>query len=125
VKHLPVLRFFSREQISVFETKTMQFIEQFINRRRSDIIIELLYSVNTWDNYSLSVIYLHLLGTFQYVFNESTVINNMIGMLFKNIGPRRQSLISTTREKDVILGDLTELELDADRMDDLRTQLSY
>jgi HD superfamily phosphohydrolase len=48
----------------------------------------------------------------------------MIGMLFKNIGPERHSLISTTREKDEILGDLKEMELDADRMDELRTQLS-
>jgi hypothetical protein len=126
VKHLPVLRFFSREQISVFETKTMQFIEQFINRRKSDIIIELLHSVNTWDNYSLSVMYLHLLGTFQRVFSlhTSVVMNNMIGMLFNNILIGKRSLISTTREKDVILGDFTEFELDLDRMDDLRTQLS-
>ena len=125
MKHLTVLRFFSREQVSLFETKTMKFIEQFINRRKSDIIIELLYSVNTWDNYSLSVLYLHLLGTFQSVFNKSTVINNMIGMLINNIGPERHSLISTTREKDDILSELTEMELDADRMDELRTQLSY
>lgn len=125
MKNLPVLRFFSREQVSLYETKTMQFIEQFINRRKSDIIIELLYSVNTWDNYSLSVLYLHLLGTFHRVFNKSTVMNKMIGMLFKNIGPGRRSLISTTREKDEILSEWTELELDADRMDDLRTQLSY
>ena len=126
VKQLLVLRFFSREQISVFETKTMQFIEQFINRRRSDIIIELLYSVNTWDNYSLSVIYLHLLGTFQCVFslNTSSAMNNMISLLFNNIWIGRRSLISTMREKDKIIGDFTELELDVGRMDDLRTQMS-
>jgi hypothetical protein len=69
---------------------------------------------------------LHLLGTFQRVFSlhTSVVMNNMIGMLFNNILIGKRSLISTTREKDVILGDFTEFELDLDRMDDLRTQLS-
>ena len=155
INQLPITRFFSRDQKSQLESSIQKFIIRFVNWRKSDIIIELLYSANTWDNYSLSVLYLHLLGTFQSVFtplrienaqsatssslitapeggvlnermcNKSTVINKMVGMLINNIGPGRRSLISTTREKDEILSEWTEMELDADRIDELRTQLSY
>lgn len=37
-----------------------QYMEQFINKNKEEIIIQLLIHYKTWDNYSVSILYLHL-----------------------------------------------------------------
>ena len=37
-----------------------QYMEQFINKNREEIMIQLIMCYKTWDNYSVSILYLHL-----------------------------------------------------------------
>jgi len=37
-----------------------QYMEQFINKNKEEIMIQLIMNCKTWDNYSVSILYLHL-----------------------------------------------------------------
>lgn len=45
----------------LIEENCHQFMHPFINKNKNDIIVKLISYYKTWDNYSVSILYLHLL----------------------------------------------------------------
>ena len=69
------------------------------NSPKSDIIHDILSYSDTWDNYSLSIIYLHVIGTIIKVFSlKNNFMNQFLTLLIKNIHPnplKRENLKET------------------------------
>jgi len=88
IKNMTVLSLFSQQYIDTYEIYCMKFLQLYINKPKSFIINELLNYYDTWDNYSLSVLYLHLIGAVCRAFSlKGTFLNKFIHILLKNINP--------------------------------------
>ena len=66
----------------------VEAIKKYINKPKSAIIYDILQSVNKWDVYSLSVLYIHIFGNISRIFSlKQTFINKITLELSKNIHP--------------------------------------
>jgi len=78
---------------------SMDFLKKYINKPKSTIVNEILKFVKTWDNYSISFIYLHIFKHMANIFSlNNSFINNMINILERNISPnplKRETLENT------------------------------
>ena len=82
----------------------MDCLKKYINKPKLEIISQILTYSNTWDNYELSVLYLHILGNVVRVFSlKDTFINKLTNILSKNIGPdplKRETIIASIEKLD-------------------------
>ena len=54
----------------------------------NEIITKILLYSNTWDNYELSILFLHMVGNITITFSlKDTFINKLINILSKNLSP--------------------------------------
>jgi serine/threonine protein kinase len=82
------LSIFSSEEVNQYLDVCIKHIKTYVGRPREEVIQELMKYSNTWDNYSLSIIYLKLIdGLFPNRENNNTFIILMIRILFTNIHP--------------------------------------
>ena len=106
IQNLSVLSLFSQNYKDNYKNTCINSLKQYINKPKNEIICEVLKYYNTWDNYSLSLIYLHIFGNITRVFSlKDTLIGKLITELSKNIHPdpsKRESLKETsTKYKDM------------------------
>jgi hypothetical protein len=91
---------------------SLYFLKQYINRPKTDIIRDILTYYDTWDNYSLSVIYLHIVGHISQVFNlKDTFINKMAIQLSKSLHPnpsKRETLSNSKHLFDMLFNEYTD-----------------
>ena len=99
VKNLHILNMFSQNYKTEFKTLCINSLKKYINKTKSEIIDDILERNSTWDNYSISIIYLHIIGNISRVFSlKGTFLNNLTVYLMKNINPdslKRESLEKT------------------------------
>ena len=63
-----------------------ELLTQYINRPRADIINDIIKYYHTWDNYSLSVLYLHIFAIELQVFSlRETFVEDLVSSLSKNL----------------------------------------
>jgi len=100
IQNLSVLSLFSQNYKDNYKKTCINSLKQYINKSKNEIICEVLKYYNTWDNYSLSLIYLHIFGNITRVFSlKDTLLNKLITELSKNIHPdplKRESLKETS-----------------------------
>ena len=78
----------SNEEVIQYLDMCIKQTKTYVGRPRGEVIQELLKYNNTWDNYSLSIIYLKLIdGLFPNREDSNTFILLMIRILFTNIHP--------------------------------------
>jgi serine/threonine protein kinase len=70
---------FSLEEVNNYKKSIMEYSKQFIGKIGTDVINELSLLCNSWDNYSIAVIYLNILKTMEIP--ESPIISKFIGFL--------------------------------------------
>lgn len=88
MKKLSVLSLFSQNYKSEFKNECVNSLKKYINKSKDDIINDILDNYNTWDNYSLSIIYLHIIGNVLRVFSlKGSFISKLTIELSKNISP--------------------------------------
>ena len=96
------LELYSPEFINQFLELCVKQTKKYVGRPRDEVIQELLSYSKTWDNYSLSIIYLKLINTlFPNHENSNTFIILMSQILLANIHPdptRRLSIQDTMTE---------------------------
>ena len=86
--NLTVLEFFSPKYIESYKKSCIETLKPFVNKKKGEIIKELMQNVNTWDIFSLSMLYLHIIGNIIKTFSlENTFINKLFLELLKNIHP--------------------------------------
>jgi hypothetical protein len=101
VKNMYVLSLFSLKYKESYEKECVETLKKYINVPKSEIINDILQYYKYWDNYSLTVIYLHIFGNIIREFSlKNTFINKFTSLLTKNIHPnpfKRETLKETNR----------------------------
>jgi hypothetical protein len=99
MKNCTILNLFSQSYKENFKKECIQSLKKYIDKPKSNIICNILENHNTWDNYSLSFIYLHIIGNISRVFSlKDTFLNKLTLNLSKNIHPeplKRETLRET------------------------------
>jgi len=84
------LNFISPASVNKFYVNSIEFLTQFINIPRNIVKQELMKYSHAWDNYSLSIIYLHIIGNILItVDNLPDFFKDFFNFLNKNIFIKR------------------------------------
>ena len=104
VKNMDVLSLFSENYKDSFEKSCVETLKKYINKPKSVIIADILKYSRYWDNYSLSILYLHIIGNISKFFSlKGTFMNKFTLLLIQNIHPnplKRESLKETSKNYD-------------------------
>ena len=104
VKNMDVLSLFSENYKDSFEKSCVETLKKYINKPKSVIIADILKYSRYWDNYSLSILYLHIIGNISKFFSlKGTFMNKFTLLLIQNIHPnplKRGSLKETSENYD-------------------------
>ena len=96
VKNMDVLSLFSQNYKESFEKSCVE--------TKSAIIADILKYSHYWDNYSLSILYLHIIGNISKFFSlKGTFMNKFTLLLIQNIHPnplKRETLKETSKNYD-------------------------
>ena len=101
VNNLTVLQFFSQKYVDDYKKSCIETLKKYINQDKREIIKNLLKNIETWDLFSLSVLYLHIIGTILQIFSlKGTFISKLFVELSKNIhpNPEKRYDLETMRE---------------------------
>jgi hypothetical protein len=101
VKHMDVLTLFSQNYKDSYEKASIETLKKYINKPKSVIIADILNYSKYWDNYSLSILYLHIIGNISKCFSlKGTFMNKFTLLLIKNIHPNplKRETLQETRE---------------------------
>lgn len=131
VSNMRILSLFSQQYKENYYKTSMECLKKFINKPKIDIISEILRHSNTWDNYELSILYLHIIGNITRVFVlKDTLINKLTSILSKNIGPdptKRESLKCSIEKLNNLYDEFTDWDyinsIPTEKMDKLYENL--
>jgi hypothetical protein len=101
VKNMDVLSLFSQNYRDSFEKSCIETLKKYINKSKSAIITDILNYSKYWDNYSLSILYLHVIGNISKFFSlKGTFMNKFTLLLIKNIHPNplKREILKETSE---------------------------
>ena len=89
MKNQPILSFFSQSYRENYQKSCILSLKNYINKPKTEIILDILLNYNeTWDVYSISVLYLHIFASISKVFSlKQTFISKITLELAKNIHP--------------------------------------
>ena len=91
----------SDKEIIDFRKKAIIQFRQFIERPKEEVYNELIKQAKTWDNYALSIIYIHI---FQNLFpsehGTSMLQTKMKDLLMRNISPNYSERYSPIETRD-------------------------
>ena len=86
VKNMHVLSFFDEVTREKYKKECTASLNKYINKTRSIIITDIIKYSNTWDNYGLSILYLHIFFVELKSFSlKEGFIADFSNVLFKNI----------------------------------------
>jgi hypothetical protein len=112
VQSLSVLTLFSQNYKDNYKTNCITFLKKYINESKSTIINDILEYYDTWDTYSLSVIYLHIFGNISRIFSlKGSLINKLSIELSKNINPepsKREKSSETLKKYEELISQFTD-----------------
>jgi hypothetical protein len=112
VKNMSVLSLFSKEYRGNYYRTSIDCLKKYINKPKLEIITQIVMYSNTWDNYELSILYLHIFGNITRTFLlKDTFINNLTNILSKNIGPdpsKRETLTKSIENLDKLFYEFTD-----------------
>jgi len=104
VKNMDVLSLFSQNYKNSYETSCVETLKKYINKSKLAIIADILNYSKYWDNYSLSILYLHIIGNISKCFSlKGTFMNKFTLLLIQNIHPnplKRETLKETSKNYD-------------------------
>jgi hypothetical protein len=101
IENMSILSFFSENDRISYKNQCVDFLKKYINRPKKVIINDIILNYDKWDNYSLSVLYLHIFGNIIRAFSlKETFINKILLYLIKNINP--DPLKRDTLEKTLV-----------------------
>jgi hypothetical protein len=112
VKNMSILALFSQEYRENYYRTSMDCLKKYINKPKLEIINQILMYSNTWDNYELSILYLHIFGNITRTFLlKDTFINKLTNILSINIGPepsKRETLTKSIENLDKLFYEFTD-----------------
>lgn len=109
VKNMPFFELFSLKYKEQYKKESLHFFNSFINKPKDYIYDEIIRYKYTWSNYSLSIIYLYIVGNVIKNLNiKNTIINKILLILNKNINPnpnKREKINETINKMDILFGE--------------------
>jgi len=88
IKNMDVLSIFSQNYREIYKKMSIEWLKKYINQPKSIIISDILKYNKYWDNYSISIIYLYIIGNICRFFSlKETFMNKLTSILIKNIHP--------------------------------------
>ena len=114
ISSMTILSLFSKQYKENYYKLSMECLKKYINQPKIEIITEILKYSNTWDNYELSILYLHIIGNITRTFSQKdNFMPKLISILSKNIGPdptKRDTIISSIEKLDNLYCEFTDWE---------------
>jgi len=106
VKSIPIFSLFSESYREKYKEKCLETLKKYINKNQTFIVEQLVNFCDTWDNYALTILYLHLVGKAIQQFSlENTFFNGWMKMLKKQLDPdpeQRESLEFIIKKWDTL-----------------------
>ena len=104
INDMDILSFFSQKYKESYKIACIDSLQKYIHMSKTKIIEEILEYNYTWDNYSLSILFLHIIGNIIRVFSlKNTFMNDFLFLLLKNISPnplKRETFENTKKKFD-------------------------
>lgn len=103
-RSLPFLEFFSPDEKNKYYEECVCFLKKYVDMPKTGIIRDILNYANSWDNFSLSILYLHIVqNTIEFslsssISNKSTFMHDFMFLLIQNVSPnptKRETLAKT------------------------------
>jgi hypothetical protein len=114
IQNMEILSLFSQNFKDNYYKTSINCLKKYINKPKKEIITEILKYSNTWDNYELSILYLHIIGNISRTFSlKDTFINKLAIILEKNISSEplsRDTLLSSINTLDKLFYEYTNWE---------------
>lgn len=111
VDNMSILTLFSKNYKESYFLNCIDFLKKYINQPMILIIEDILKYCDTWDNYSLSILYLHLFGNMTRVFSlKDNFISKITIMLTKNVCPdplKREPIEKTKKNYELLYTQFT------------------
>ena len=108
---MDILILFSQRYIETYEKTCIETLKKYINKPKSVIIADILEYHKYWDNYSTSILYLHIIGNITRFFSlKGTFLNKFTMLLTKNIHPnplKRETLEETFENYNKLFDETT------------------
>lgn len=101
VKHCSVLTILSDAFVKIYQNSIVKYLQQFLTMSKEESIQKILKHYNTWDNFSLSIMYLDIIKYIFFKENKDNVfLVDFAGLLIKNINadPEKRLSIEKTEE---------------------------
>lgn len=96
----PALKIFSDDFVKRFKETAMNVYKKYINMPSIDVVNELIENHNTWDNYSLSIMFLSLINFISYDgFTDNKLIKDFSEIMLLNIHPNAKKRLSFEETK--------------------------
>lgn len=109
VNNVSFFNLFSLNYKKQYKESLIQFLNNYINKPKEYIIDSLCVFKVTWANYSISVLYLHLIGNIIKTFGlKNTILNKILLILNKNINPsplKRESVNNSIKYINKLAGE--------------------
>ena len=102
VKNNHILNSFGDAVVSSYKTEALEYFNKYVNQSYHFILTDILQFVNTWDNYSLSILFLRILiGIHRTIEIKNKFIILFMKLLVGNIhlNPLKRLSINTTMER--------------------------
>jgi hypothetical protein len=127
MQKLSILSFFSQGYRENYKNACILSLKKYMNMPKTEIILDILKYSDTWDIYSMSVLYLHIFASISKVFSlKQTFISKITLELSKNIHPnpsKRDTLIELLDSYNKLLYSQMDWsfvnQLDSKKMHDL------
>jgi len=109
INKMPFFDLFSSKYRQQYKEESIKYYNNFVNKPKEYIYDEIMRFKYTWSNYSLSIIYLHIIGNTIKTLNiKNTIINKMLLILNKNINPnpnKRENIEETIEKFNILFGE--------------------
>lgn len=102
IENVEFFNLFSNNYKKQYREESISYLNNFVNKPSEYIIDEILKHKHTWANYSLSILYLFLIGnTIKLMGLKNTIFNKILLILNKNINPnpKKREKINDTIDK--------------------------
>jgi hypothetical protein len=112
IKNMHILSFLSDNYKISYKNECINFLKKYVNKSQKEIIDNVSANHTGWDNYELSVLYLHIFGNIINIFSlKETFINKIFLCLIKNIHPnplKRETIENTLNSYNKLFNENTD-----------------
>lgn len=102
VKKCSALTILSDSFKKMYESSIVTYLQQFLTMTKEESIQTILKYYKTWDNFSLSILYLNIIKTiFFKEKKENVFLLNFTGLLIRNINANPEKRLSIKKTKEI------------------------